>query len=607
MIASIARALSVCCAVSLSLTFAQAPAPSILRMVDLNGDGELDLLEGLADGTLVVSLNVGDRYFEPIDQELPRVQVADVVSGDLNDDGFVDLYLVSPHANVALAGDGTGLFVDATSELGLRDEGVGVCAMLRDLDGDGRADLVLVNRNSDVLFWNVPGGFERDARTPFVPAPTAVTPNSVEPTFSTPGRGADNSPNDTGVPIDPPRTGAEELLAARRPVAADPTGSRNPQPGGAHSSPPSPGQALTVPIVPSLPFAPTRGLPKLQVGLSAQQQQVLSLLSVVDLPDGLGGLVQTLRISGANLQVVNGLGLTESLNGLGNLIVGYNELGNPAGDDRTGSHNLIVGLAQNHSSYGGQAIGSRHAITGPFASVSGGQLNTASGFSSSITGGYGSRATGLFASVTGGRSNAAEGTQSSVSGGFFNTASGERASVSAGYKNTADGFAASVSGGSYNTASGGSSYFGPGGSVSGGRSNTASGFGNSVSGGYGNLAAGAFCSVSGGKANTANGGYYLPYGYPPTLYLYGGYSSVSGGVNNTAWSNYSQVSGGANNYANGGSVSGGNYNQATGFSSSVSGGRFNAATGDYSSVSGGNGRTASGMDDWAAGSLFEDN
>ena len=56
----------------------------------------------------------------------------------------------------------------------------------------------------------------------------------------------------------------------------------------------------------------------------------------------------------------------------------------------------------------------------------------------------------------------------------------------------------------------------------------------------------------------------------------------------------------------GGAVSGGYGNTASSNSVSVSGGRNNTASGDYSSVSGGNTRTASGIEDWVAGSLFED-
>src|SRR5262245_48136418 len=57
------------------------------------------------------------------------------------------------------------------------------------------------------------------------------------------------------------------------------------------------------------------------------------------------GGVNEVVITGANLRIVNGLGSTETTNGLGNLIIGYNELRNDPGsaDVRTGSHNIVTG------------------------------------------------------------------------------------------------------------------------------------------------------------------------------------------------------------------------------------------------------------------------
>jgi hypothetical protein len=86
-------------------------------------------------------------------------------------------------------------------------------------------------------------------------------------------------------------------------------------------------------------------------------------------------------ITGANLRIVNGLGDTETANGLGNLIVGYNELrgGNVPllSDRRTGSHNVVVGSQNNFST-----------ASGFLSSVSGGRQNTASGQVSSVSGGF---------------------------------------------------------------------------------------------------------------------------------------------------------------------------------------------------------------------------
>lgn len=57
-------------------------------------------------------------------------------------------------------------------------------------------------------------------------------------------------------------------------------------------------------------------------------------------------------ITRANLRIVNGLGTTDTTNGLGNLIVGYNEPRNrPSSPDvRTGSQNVVVGRHDNFSS-----------------------------------------------------------------------------------------------------------------------------------------------------------------------------------------------------------------------------------------------------------------
>jgi hypothetical protein len=168
-------------------------------------------------------------------------------------------------------------------------------------------------------------------------------------------------------------------------------------------------------------------------------------------------------ISGANLRIVNGLGTTNTTNGLGNLIVGYNEsrstLPNPSGrppviDNRTGSHNVVVGAGQNFSSFGGVVVGYYNEISESWASVSGGAGNTASGPYAAVSGGYATTASGYAAAVSGGFVNTASGDFASVSGGVGNTASGYAAAVSGGAGNTASNFDTSVSGGYYNTASG---------------------------------------------------------------------------------------------------------------------------------------------------------
>ena len=53
-------------------------------------------------------------------------------------------------------------------------------------------------------------------------------------------------------------------------------------------------------------------------------------------------------------------------NGLGNLVIGYNEL-RGAGDDRSGSHNLVIGSRNNYSSHGGLVGGPAGGSQTPFS------------------------------------------------------------------------------------------------------------------------------------------------------------------------------------------------------------------------------------------------
>lgn len=186
----------------------------------------------------------------------------------------------------------------------------------------------------------------------------------------------------------------------------------------------------------------------------------------------------TVRFSDVNVQIVDGSNDTSDasgpLNGRGNLIVGYNENNS---DQRTGSHNLIVGPSHSYTSYGSLIAGFNNFAAGASSSITGGQSNRANGAVSSIAGGNANTANGNWSSVTGGEANTANGFWSSVTSGTNNTANAAFSSVTGGSDNNADGFASSVTGGGGNTASGGRS------SVTGGSSNAASGQDNTVAGG----------------------------------------------------------------------------------------------------------------------------
>lgn len=177
-------------------------------------------------------------------------------------------------------------------------------------------------------------------------------------------------------------------------------------------------------------------------------------------------------VTGANLHVVNGTGATDGItNGLGNVIIGYNETrtARQESNDRGGSHMLVVGSHNNYTSFGGIVAGFGNAARGPFAAVTGGSVNEATGVCAVVSAGKANIASGVYASVSGGDFNEARGAYSSISGGVANTATGENASVSGGSGNESSGYYSSVSGGEDNRATGASA------SVSGGRKRQATG------------------------------------------------------------------------------------------------------------------------------------
>jgi hypothetical protein len=243
----------------------------------------------------------------------------------------------------------------------------------------------------------------------------------------------------------------------------------------------------------------------LQQTVNAQAAQIATLQKTVNTLQPLAAALsynpvsKTITLTGVNIQIVNGMGTTATTNGVGNLIIGYNEADADSPSVFSGSHNLVIGVGNGYSQYGGMVVGHDNLTSAPFAVVSGGWFNTAFGKNSSVSGGSFNLAGGDFSSVSGGDSNRAEGGHSSVSGGEQNFAVGDASSVSGGTLNNANGTQSSVSGGQGNFAGGGSS-------VSGGVENRASGIYSSVSGGTENIASGAESSVSGGVGNIASGG-----------------------------------------------------------------------------------------------------
>lgn len=235
----------------------------------------------------------------------------------------------------------------------------------------------------------------------------------------------------------------------------------------------------------------------LQTQLTAVQDNTVLALNNTLTKDDTGD-VTVVRLTGVNLQIVNGQGDTETANGAGNLIVGYNEA--PPGltaEERAGSHNLVVGSRNRYSSYAGIVAGKDNEISGDYATITGGQFNIASGIFSHVSGGG-----GFILGIDGplGLTNVASGEYAAILGGNLNKATGDYAVISGGSLNEASGLETSISGGRENVAPGVAT------SVSGGRLNEADGFYTAISGGEQNSTgrAARASSVYGGQLQTAD-------------------------------------------------------------------------------------------------------
>ena len=248
-----------------------------------------------------------------------------------------------------------------------------------------------------------------------------------------------------------------------------------------------------------------------------------------------------------------------------------------------------------------------------YATVSGGEGNTATGNWAAIGGGFSNTASGAHSALGGGIFNTTSGVDSTVGGGNSNNASDVNATVSGGANNAASGGGASMGGGTVNAASG-SLY-----TVGGGGSNTASGASATVGGGKRNVAAAAYATVSGGGERTPGDATTANFVYDDYGTIGGGgnnvagvddanttnqiYATVSGGVNNTASGARSTIAGGKSNLASGdyAAIGGGQNNTASNDHVAIGGSNFNGATGVLSTIPGGSFNTASGDYSFAAG------
>ena len=227
----------------------------------------------------------------------------------------------------------------------------------------------------------------------------------------------------------------------------------------------------------------------------------------------------TITLSGANLYLNNGLGSTDSTNGLGNLVIGYAEA--DGSEDRTGSHSLALGVYNSWPEYGSLVNGYGNT-PGTHGAILGGSDNSSSYAYSVIFSGYGNTTNNNYTAIIGGVLNTAGGSYSTIVGGYQNKALNNYTAVVGGQSNTAQEQYSAIVGGQSNTTSGDHAV------VVGGSSNESSGDDTVIVGGYAAVADANYAITLGGYQNTA----------------IGAFSSVIGGLKNTASGSYTTQVGG---------------------------------------------------------------
>ena len=200
-------------------------------------------------------------------------------------------------------------------------------------------------------------------------------------------------------------------------------------------------------------------------------------------------------VDGCNLHLQNGMGQTRTMNGYGNLIIGYNK--NEV-STRTGSHNLILGDLHEYTSYGGIVSGTENTLAAPEAAILGGGQNHANFISAVILAADRGQADGNVVLIGGQRNyGSADAHFSAVIGGIENQVTGPSSVVVAGQLNIASGGASFVCGGTENNAGGGGDVVcgGSANKSTGGRSVLVGGHKNAVSGSNGVVTGGQYCDI----------------------------------------------------------------------------------------------------------------
>ena len=133
--------------------------PLSVNMADVNQDGLLDIYVSNSTQENVLYRNNGHLSFTNVISTSgamdPSISMGSIFF-DYDNDGDQDLYLVhdSYRANILYQNTGTGFFVNVTATAGVGYEGLGMGVDVGDINHDGYLDLYITNLFENVLYLN---------------------------------------------------------------------------------------------------------------------------------------------------------------------------------------------------------------------------------------------------------------------------------------------------------------------------------------------------------------------------------------------------------------------------------------------------------------------
>ena len=157
--------------------------PSALAIADFNGDGKPDLVivnssSGMSAPSISILLNNGDGTFGVATNVATPASGQSIAVGDLNADGFPDLWIGASPQSFVMLGKGNGTFRAAQS-YATSPSGTGgaLGVAIGDVNNDGKPDLLATNFSQSTvgILLNTGGGqFANATAVPVQPGPSAI-------------------------------------------------------------------------------------------------------------------------------------------------------------------------------------------------------------------------------------------------------------------------------------------------------------------------------------------------------------------------------------------------------------------------------------------------